>query len=102
MALPVVGAASVAFTAMANTTVQLAAGADMRGRVMALWAMAFLGTTPVGGPVVGAVCERLGGRAGLWVGAAGCLVAAAAGPATARLMTVATAGTSWSSPSPAP
>ena len=42
----------------------------MRGRVMALWAVAFLGSTPIGGPIAGAVSERFGGRAGLALGAA--------------------------------
>ena len=48
----------------------------MRGRVMALWAVAFLGSTPIGGPIAGLVAEEFGGRAGLALGAVSCLVAA--------------------------
>jgi hypothetical protein len=51
----------------------------MRGRVMSLWAVAFLGTTPLGGPIAGFVAEQLGGRAGLVLGGVTCLVAAGLG-----------------------
>lgn len=74
-----VGAFSVAFLSTGNSTLQLAAQPQMRGRVMALWAVAFLGSTPLGGPIAGAVAEWGGGRAGLLLGAVACLVAAAAG-----------------------
>ena len=46
---------------------------------MALWTVAFLGTTPLGAPVIGAVSEHIGPRGGLAVGAAACLAAAAFG-----------------------
>jgi MFS family permease len=72
-----VGAASVAFQSTGNSTLQLAAAPHMRGRVMALWAVAFLGSTPIGGPIAGFVSQHFGGRAGLALGAAACLVAAA-------------------------
>jgi hypothetical protein len=39
--------------ALGNSTLQLAASPEMRGRVMALWAVVFLGSTPIGGPIVG-------------------------------------------------
>lgn len=74
----IVGALSVTFTATANSSVQLAADPQMRGRVMALWAVAFLGSTAIGGPIAGWVVEQWGGRAGLLLGAAACLVAALA------------------------
>ena len=64
VALTIVGAASVTFLAVGNSTLQLAARPDMRGRVMSLWAVAFLGTTPIGGPIAGYVSETAGGRAG--------------------------------------
>ncbi len=64
---------------MGNSTLQLAAAPHMRGRVMALWAVAFLGSTPIGGPIAGAVSQEWGGRAGLALGAAACLVAALMG-----------------------
>ena len=49
------------------------------GRVMALWTVAFLGSTPIGAPIVGAISEHVGPRAGLAAGAAACLAAAAVG-----------------------
>lgn len=73
--LVLVGVFSVGFTATANSTLQLAADPSMRGRVMALWGVAFLGSTAVGGPIAGWVAENLGGRAGLALGALACAAA---------------------------
>jgi MFS family permease len=78
-ALVVVGATSIAFLSTGNTTLQLAADPRFRGRVMALWAVAFLGSTPLGAPVIGAVSEHVSPRGGLVVGGVACLVAAAIG-----------------------
>jgi MFS family permease len=78
-ALTLVGAASVSFLAVGNSTLQLTALPTMRGRVMALWAVAFLGSTPVGGPIAGWVSEYGGGRAGLVLGGIACLLAALLG-----------------------
>ncbi len=77
--MALVGAFSVAFLSSGNSTLQLASDPQMRGRVMALWAVAFLGSTPIGGPIAGAVVQWGGGRAGLLLGAAACLLAAAGG-----------------------
>ncbi len=77
--LVAVGAASVALMARGNATLQLASAPQMRGRVMALWLVAFLGTTPLGGPVAGWVSSTFGARWGLILGAAACFVAAALG-----------------------
>lgn len=77
VALVGVGVGSIAFLAAANTILQLGAAPAMRGRVMALWAVAFLGSTPVGGPLVGWVSEHLGPRVGLALGGAASVVAAA-------------------------
>jgi MFS family permease len=63
------GAASISFAATTNSLLQLAAPAAMRGRVMALWSVVYLGSTPVGGPIVGWVSEQGGPRAGLALGA---------------------------------
>jgi MFS family permease len=79
VAMLLVGAGSVAFLAIGNSTLQLAASPTMRGRVMALWAVAFLGSTPIGGPIAGYVSEHFGGRAGLVMGGIACFVAAAGG-----------------------
>ncbi len=84
LALTLVGAASVGFMAKGNSSLQLAVEPSMRGRVMALWAVAFLGSTPIGAPIVGAVSERYGGRASLALGAVACLVAAGLGALALR------------------
>ena len=49
----------------------------MRGRVMALYSVVFLGSTPIGAPLVGWLAEAAGPRAGLFAGAAAALIAAA-------------------------
>jgi len=79
VALALVGYASVSFLATGNTTLQLEAEPSMRGRVMSLWAVAFLGTTPIGGPLLGWIIAETNGRVGLAVGATACLLAAAIG-----------------------
>ena len=79
LALVGVGAASISFLASANTTMQLGAAPAFRGRVMSLWTVAFLGTTPVGGPIIGWIGQNLGARWGLATGAAACFAAAGYG-----------------------
>ena len=73
-ALVFVGYGSITFNSFAKTTLQLAAAPSMRGRVMALWAVAWLGSTPIGGPIVGWVGQNLGARWGLVIGGATALV----------------------------
>lgn len=63
--LVAVGGASIAFTTLVNATLQVNAAPEMRGRVVALYAVALLGTIPIGGPVMGLVAEVLGGRTAL-------------------------------------
>jgi MFS family permease len=79
IALALVGFASVSFLSMANSTLQLETDPQMRGRVMALWAVAFMGSTPIGGPLIGWITSLAGARTGLGVGAAACFVAALIG-----------------------
>ncbi|MHB8244102.1 MAG: MFS transporter [Acidimicrobiales bacterium] len=79
VALAGVGWASVTFSATGNSTLQLEADPSMRGRVMSLWAVAFLGSTPVGGPLIGWIVALSSARVGLAVGGIACLVAAAVG-----------------------
>jgi MFS family permease len=69
------GAASVVYSSSTNGTLQIRAEPSMRGRVVALYIMAFMGSTAVGGPLVGVVGEVVGPRASLWVGAIGCAAA---------------------------
>jgi MFS family permease len=71
VAMPValaVGAASLSFMTLSTALVQLQADPGMRGRVLALQSMVFLGSTPIGGPLVGAVCDAFGPRSGLILG----------------------------------
>jgi MFS family permease len=72
IALGFAGAASVVYSSSTNGTLQLRADPSMRGRVVALYVMAFMGSTAIGGPLVGAVGQVVGPRASLWVGALGC------------------------------
>jgi MFS family permease len=69
-----VGYGSITFNSFAKTSLQLAAKPTMRGRVMALWALAWLGSTPVGGPIVGWIGQEAGARWSLIVGGAATLV----------------------------
>jgi MFS family permease len=85
LALVALGAVSVTFAAGVNSALQLAVEPAMRGRVMALYSVVFLGSTPVGAPLVGWIAEVAGPRAGLALGAVAALVAAAgAGVAFSR------------------
>jgi MFS family permease len=84
VALPLVGAASVTFTAAVNTSLQLAVAPHLRGRVMALYAVVFLGSTPIGGPLVGWLSQSAGPRAGLGVGAAAAVLAGLVGAVALR------------------
>lgn len=70
------GWASVSFISIGNSTIQLAARPDMRGRVLSLWQVAFQGTTPIGGPLVGWIIAESDPRTGLAVGGVACLAAA--------------------------
>lgn len=63
-----VGYGSITFNSYAKTALQLAARPEMRGRVMALWALAWQGTTPIGGPLVGWIAQATNPRWSLLVG----------------------------------
>jgi MFS family permease len=76
VAMVALGAATIVFLITANSTLQLTAPPEMRGRVMALYGIVFLGSTPIGGPIAGWVGEHLGPRAGL---AGGGLIAVVTG-----------------------
>ena len=68
------GAISIAFVSTANSFLQTNSTQEMRGRVMSLFALAFLGTTPIGAPLVGLVVHYSNPRVGVWMGAAVALV----------------------------
>ena len=75
--LVAVGASSIAFQATANSTLQVNSSPELRGRVMALYSVVFLGTTPIGAPLVGWVSESFGPRMGLALGGLAVLAALA-------------------------
>jgi MFS family permease len=79
-----VGAASVTFLTTGNATIQLASKPSYRGRVTALWLMAFVGSTPIGAPIVGALSDAAGPRYALALGAAACLAAVVVGRWTGK------------------
>jgi predicted MFS family arabinose efflux permease len=63
IALVVMGAFAFAYVATTNSSLQLSAAPEMRGRVMALYSIAFLGSTPIGAPIMGWVAQQFGVRA---------------------------------------
>jgi MFS family permease len=70
------GFAMIYFSQAANQRVQMGVEAAFRGRVMALYIMVFMGTTPVGAPLVGWCAEVFGPRSAIWLGGGSSLVAA--------------------------
>jgi MFS family permease len=77
--LVVVGMLSVLFIALGNTTLQLTSEPRMRGRVMALWMIAFAGTTPIGGPIIGFISDHSNPRVGLATGGLSAVIAGGVG-----------------------
>ena len=65
------------FAQSANQRVQLGTSAEYRGRVMALYVLVFLGTTPIGAPIIGWCAAQFGPRSGIWVGGLVSLLAGA-------------------------
>jgi MFS family permease len=82
--LALAGAASVVYSATTNATLQIRAEPAMRGRVVALYVMAFMGSTAIGAPLVGVIGQVIGPRAALATGSAGCVAAVLLALAYAR------------------
>jgi len=74
--LALMGAASLMFIAVANSLLQLNSSGAMRGRVMSLWAVVFLGSTPIGAPLIGFLAGHYGARFALGVGGVATLLSA--------------------------
>ncbi len=74
--LALLGAAAVTFAAAINSSLQLAVEPQMRGRVMALYSIVFLGSTPIGGPLAGWLAEAYDPRVALLLAAVAGLSAA--------------------------
>jgi MFS family permease len=62
-----IGGATLLLYTSANSTVQLAADDSIRGRVMSVYLMVFIGSGALGGPLVGWLDEHLGPRAGMLI-----------------------------------
>lgn len=77
--VPFVGAFSIATIAVGNATLQLNSAPHLRGRVMALFSVAVMGTTPIGGPIVGWIGEHIDPRAAVALGGLAGLAAAGFG-----------------------
>jgi MFS family permease len=67
VALVAMGMVNLAFQAMANSSVQSWVDPEVRGRVMGLYMLAFVGGTPLGGPVIGWITDAFGARVGMAV-----------------------------------
>ncbi|MEY2446410.1 MAG: hypothetical protein QOE00_2990 [Ilumatobacteraceae bacterium] len=80
-----VGFASIAFMTTSTAIVQLRADPVMRGRVLALQAIVFLGSAPIGGPILGWVCQHYGARVGVAIGGLSAIVAGVYGMRAVRL-----------------
>jgi MFS family permease len=76
--LLVMGLANLAFQAMANASVQLWSDPQLRGRIMGMYMLVFIGGTPIGAPIIGAITSHFGPRVGMGVCGATPAVAAAA------------------------
>ncbi len=76
-AFVLIGMVGMPFLITANTSIQLAAGDTMRGRVMGVYMLVTLGAAAAGGPVIGVLAQRFGAPAGLLAGAVVTGVAAA-------------------------
>ena len=70
------GMFSLNFISLGNTILQLESAPEMRGRVMSFWTVAFLGSTPIGGPIIGWIGEYFGARWALSVGGFAAIAAA--------------------------
>ncbi len=74
--LALLGGSAVTFAASINSSLQLAVEPQMRGRVMALYSVVFLGSTPIGGPLTGWLSQAYDPRIALLLAAAAGLAAA--------------------------
>lgn len=83
-AMLIVGFFSINFQSIGNVSVQLASRSDMQGRVMGLYTVAFLGTTPIGGPIQGFISQVSSPRVSLVVGGVAALTSAAIGYIVSR------------------
>src|SRR5207344_2847939 len=79
-----VGASSIAYMTATTSIAQLRTSREMIGRVLSIQTVLLIGTTPIGGPILGALADSVGPRFPIFLGGIGALVAAAFGVLTAR------------------
>ena len=79
-----IGVASIAFMTTSTAVIQYRAAPEMRGRVLALQTMVFLGSTPIGGPLLGGIIDLTNARVGVAIGGVAALVAGGYGLASLR------------------
>ncbi|MDB4898834.1 MAG: protein of unknown function DitE, partial [Gemmatimonadetes bacterium] len=75
--LPFIGAGMMVTMAATNTIIQTIVEEELRGRVMAFYTMAFLGTAPIGSLIAGVAADRIGAEMTILLGGLSCLLAAA-------------------------
>jgi MFS family permease len=80
----VVGAGSVAFMTAATSLAQIRSDQEMIGRVLAIQTVLIIGTTPIGGPILGAISDAIGARWPVLIGGVAALAAALFGLVAAR------------------
>jgi predicted MFS family arabinose efflux permease len=78
------GVTNIIFNTVARTLMIIGSEPAVRGRVMALYSIVFLGSTPLGGPVVGWACQEWGARSGFVIAGVSAAGAAAVMLATSR------------------
>jgi MFS family permease len=76
LVLPIVGAGMMVTMAATNTIIQTVVQEELRGRVMAFYTMAFLGTAPIGSLIAGVSADRIGPQRTILVGGVACIAAA--------------------------
>jgi MFS family permease len=74
LVLPVAGAGMMVTMASTNTVLQTIVEERLRGRVMAFYAMAFLGTAPIGSLIAGVIADRIGPTATIALGGVACII----------------------------
>jgi MFS family permease len=84
--LAVLGLLSVSYSTSSNTTLQLSSGEAYRGRILSVYTLLFMGTTPIGGAVTGLLADRWGITLTLALEAGLCLVATLIGALYLRSM----------------
>ncbi|MGE4425867.1 MAG: MFS transporter, partial [Solirubrobacteraceae bacterium] len=101
-ALVALGVATVTFSSGVQSTLQLRVAPEMRGRVMALYSLVFLGSTPFGAPLIGWIAGTAGPRVGMAVGGLGALLAAGGASVAYRRIAAAAVPRTVIAPSPDP